>query len=94
MPFLCCYSVICVGLHRQKGLQEHIQPNEARSQAGFSRIRQPLQAGSTHIHMAMAAMVQNQWDPILEVNSPPTLEPILVVGLNRMFFLGANRFGF
>ena len=33
------------------------------------------------------AVGQNQWDPILVglVNSPPILEPILVVGLNRMF---------
>ena len=35
---------------------------------------------------------QNHWDPILgQVNAPPILEPILVVGLGS---LGANRFGF
>ena len=41
------------------------------------------------IHLAVG---QNQWDPILgKVNSPPILEPILVVGLGCS--LGV-RFGF
>ena len=36
-------------------------------------------------------MVQNQWDPISgEVNSPPIVESILVVGLNRMFTGGTE----
>ena len=46
------------------------------------------------VPMADMSVGQNQWDPILgKVNSPPILEPILVVGLNRMF-TGANQFGF
>ena len=38
------------------------------------------------------AVGQNQWDPILgKVNLPPILEPILVVGLNRMLTEGSPR---
>ena len=49
----------------------------------FALLKGPLN-GRCHVKARYLAVGQNQWYH-LGVGAPPMLEPILVVGLNRMF---------